>query len=79
MLSDHGTTYEERAQIAETKVQDLTRKLKEAQINAERYEIVRRMNPKQFADAWELNVRLGKPFDDIISDLKPFLKPSKGL
>lgn len=40
--------------------------------NAERYAIVRQMNPRQFAAAWQLNISTGKPFDEIISDLAPF-------
>lgn len=42
----------------------------------ERYETARRMNPRQWADAWELNIRTGKPFDDIVDDLRPFLRPN---
>lgn len=39
---------------------------------AELYEVVRRMNPRQFADAYRLNICWGKPFDDVIRALKPF-------
>lgn len=40
--------------------------------DAERYEIIRCMVPRQFQDAWTLNLRTGKPFDEIIDDLRPF-------
>lgn len=40
--------------------------------DAARYAIARRMSPQQWADAWELNHRTGKPFDEIIDDLAPF-------
>lgn len=40
--------------------------------DAERYEVVRCMTPRQFQDAWTLNLRTGKPFDEIIDDLRPF-------
>lgn len=39
----------------------------------ERYETARRMNPQQWADAWKLNCSTGKPFDEIIDDLRPFM------
>jgi hypothetical protein len=43
------------------------------QIGNERYEIARRMNPSQWADAYKLNVTTGKPFDEIIDDIRPFV------
>ena len=39
----------------------------------DRYETARRMNPKQWADAWKLNISTGKPFDEIIDNLRPFM------
>ena len=47
--------------------------LAELRLAADRYETARRMNPKQWADAWKLNTTTGKPFDEIIDDLKPFI------
>jgi hypothetical protein len=41
----------------------------------QRYQVARRMNPKQWADAWKLNTTTGKPFDEIIDDLRPFMTP----
>ena len=41
-------------------------------LGAKRYEIARRMNPRQWKDAWELNISTGKPFDQIIDELGPF-------
>ncbi|MGL4648071.1 MAG: hypothetical protein ACRC1H_01585 [Caldilineaceae bacterium] len=38
----------------------------------DRYEIVRRMNVDAFRDAYVLNRRTGKPFDEIVADLGPF-------
>ena len=35
-------------------------------VGHDRYEIARRMNPRQWADAWKLNLSTGKPFDEII-------------
>ena len=39
----------------------------------DRYETARRMNPQQWADAWKLNLSTGKPFDEIIDNLRPFM------
>ena len=41
-------------------------------IGHERYETVRRMSAQQFKDVFTLNVRTGKPFDQIIDELRPF-------
>lgn len=46
------------------------------QIGHDRYEVARRMNPAQWRDAWVLNTRTGKPFDEIVDDLRPFLRPN---
>lgn len=40
----------------------------------ERYDIVRRMNPRAFLEACNLNIQTGKPFDKIIDDLRSFIK-----
>jgi len=42
----------------------------------ERYETARRMNPRQWADAWKLNTTTGKPFDEIIDDMRPCMVPN---
>ena len=39
-------------------------------IGHDRYETARLMNPQQWAEACKLNVSTGKPFDEIIDDLK---------
>jgi hypothetical protein len=41
-------------------------------IGHDRYEIVRRMHVPMFKDAVQLSIRTGKPFDQIIDELKPF-------
>lgn len=41
----------------------------------DRYETSRRLSPAQWADAWKLNISTGKPFDEIIDDLRPFVRP----
>lgn len=45
----------------------------------ERYETARLMNVQQWHDAYMVNIRTGKPFDQIIDELKLFYRPqSKG-
>jgi hypothetical protein len=39
----------------------------------DRYDTARRMNPRQWADAWKLNATTGKPFDEIIDNMRPFM------
>jgi len=41
-----------------------------------RYETARRMNPRQWADAWKLNLRTGKGFDQIIDEMRPLMRSS---
>ena len=38
--------------------------------DAERYQIARKMNPLQWADAYQLNIQTGKPFDEIIDAME---------
>ena len=54
-------------------------RLREYAIGFQRYEVARRMNPRQWADAWKLNTTTGKPFDEIIEDLRPFMTPNASL
>lgn len=41
----------------------------------DRYETARRLSPAQWSDVWKLNISTGKPFDEIIDDLRPFVRP----
>jgi len=45
-------------------------------VGHDRYETVRRMNVPQFRDAFVLSNRTGKPFDEIVDDMRPFLMPN---
>ena len=51
-------------------------------LGCHRYETARLMPPAQWAEAWNLNITTGKPFDEIIDDMRPFLmlssKPEGG-
>ena len=49
--------------------------LERLRLAAQRYETARRMSPVQWAAAWKTNIETGKPFDDIIDDLRPFMFP----
>lgn len=42
-------------------------------IGHSRYETARRMDPRRWRDAWMLNLSTGKPFDEIIDELAPFM------
>ena len=41
-------------------------------IGHDRYETARLMNPRMWSVAWEINVNTGKPFDEIIDNMRPF-------
>lgn len=41
--------------------------------DAERYRTARCMTPHQWSAAWELNQATGKPFDEIIDNMRPFV------
>ncbi len=43
----------------------------------DRYEVARRMNATSWRDALQLNMLTGKPFDQIIDELRPFYFPAK--
>lgn len=62
----------------EQRIEQLECELNDLRDKADLYEVVRRMNPKQFSDAWKLNTSWGKPFDEIIRDLKPFYLKGTG-
>jgi hypothetical protein len=47
--------------------------LTELRQQARRYEIARRMNPRAWQEAFELCIQTGKPFDEIIDQLAPFM------
>jgi hypothetical protein len=51
--------------------------IEEARVSHGRYETSRRMNPMQWADAWKLHITTGKPFDEIVDDMRPFMFPNK--
>lgn len=43
----------------------------------ERYQTARRLSPQAWKDAWELNIKTGKPFDEIIDELRAFVRPTE--
>ncbi len=46
-------------------------------IGHDRYETARLMNPRMWSVAWEINVNTGKPFDEIIDNMRPFFMGDK--
>ena len=63
---------------ADARIAELERKLAFARVGSDRYQIARRMNPRQWAAAWQVNVKLGKPFDQIIDEMRPFVMDAIG-
>jgi hypothetical protein len=42
--------------------------IKELRLAAKRYETARKMNPTEWKELWEMNVRTGIPFDELIDN-----------
>ena len=59
-----------------TELAALRERLGAAELGAKRYETLRRFNAQQFTDAFVLNRRTGKPFDEIVDDMRPFMFPA---
>lgn len=51
------------------------KEIERLRIGHERYETARLMHPNSWADAWKVNASTGKPLDEIIDDLRPFVRP----
>ena len=62
--------------VAVRELAELRAEIKRLRVGHERYETVRRMNVPQFRDAFILSTRTGKPFDEIVDNLRPFLRPN---
>lgn len=43
-------------------------------VGNDRYETARLLSPEAWQEAWQLNIATGKPFDEIIDDLRPFVR-----
>jgi len=54
--------------IAPRDLSDL-QKMREAHRAAARYEVLRKLNPAQFKEIYEQNIKTGVPFDDLIDRL----------
>jgi hypothetical protein len=51
--------------------------LERLSIGNDRYETARLLTPRQWQDAYQLNISTGKKFDEIIDELKPLVRPNK--
>lgn len=78
-LAAVATGYKEQCAEALARIDALTAELTAAQArlaererDAGRYKIVKRMSVEQFEAAYQINVRMSKPFDQIIDELAPF-------
>ena len=56
---------------------DAIAEVEKLRIGHQRYETARRMSPLAWQSAWQLNTATGKPFDEIIDDLRPFVAPNE--
>jgi hypothetical protein len=59
------------AQEAFDAIEKLESRIAELTLDAERYKIVRRMNPRKFGEVWNENVTTGLHFDWLIDAMKP--------
>lgn len=64
-----GKTKDDLANMYMRLLRETERDAKEA----ERYRTARCMTPHQWSAAWELNEATGKPFDEIIDNMRPFV------
>lgn len=74
-LAEEGLDYFERAGDEGDKryVSAIREEIEQLRKDAERYRTARCMTPHQWSAAWELNVATGKPFDEIIDNMRPFV------
>jgi hypothetical protein len=74
---NNATTRQDKADAkARETLAALYAEIERLQVGHDRYETARRMNPRQWADAWALSISTGKGFDGIVDDLRPFLQPN---
>jgi hypothetical protein len=60
----------------ETAMEITERELERLRKGYERYETARRMNPRQWVEAWKATLSTGKRFDDIIDAMTPAMQPN---
>lgn len=63
-------------EAAESEARVLRCEVEWLRVGHDRYETARRMNPQQWLNAWEMSIRTGKPFDEIIDNLRSFIEPN---
>lgn len=56
----------ESAWDTDAELYNTKQELDELRLAARRYEIARRLNPREWAAVWAENIQTGKPFDEII-------------
>ena len=70
IISIHGSEHVGDAQ--HTKLKIILDQVDRISKGHARYEIARRLSPAGWIEVWELNISTGKPFDEIIDNLRPF-------
>ena len=79
-LSSQNESSEElvcRCFDAAEEISRLRVEIERLRIGHDRYETARLMNPRMWSVAWEINVNTGKPFDEIIDNMRPFFMGDK--
>ena len=65
-------------QVEKSKYQkELLSRIGKGERTIDRYELIRRLSPRDFSDIYQLNISTGKPFDEIIDNLLPFVRGAK--
>ena len=54
------------------KCEDMSKRVAELEISKARYETIRKLSAKQFANLYKLNISTSKPFDQLVDELAPF-------
>lgn len=57
---------------------ELLERVRVLQAGHDRYETVRRMDGRQWAETWRLQIAEGKPFDEIVDGMRPFVAAGNG-
>ena len=71
MTNIHSCSYQcQRPDCIKRQRDELFANLAKCEINAGRYEVVRKMNVREFSDLYLLNITTNQPFDELVDDLK---------
>lgn len=69
-------TEKDLQQLRNDGMDEVADEIERLRIGYNRYETARLINPSLWADIYQANLLTGKPFDEIIDDLRPFVVSS---